>query len=91
MAATLAEQLSDEFRGRAYAVVNGLIALADATGSLGFAWLGETGRLGPAHAMAVAAVVGAGLAAAVLMAGGARSIARHERSRLAALREPPAG
>src|SRR5438034_331129 len=44
MAATLAEQLSDEFRGRAYAVVNGLIALADAAGSLGFAWLGETGR-----------------------------------------------
>lgn len=91
MAATLAEELSDEFRGRAYSWVNGLIALADASGSLAFAWLGEARRLGPAHAMGIAAVVGAGLGAMVLVAGGAAAIARHEGKRLAAIRQEEAG
>ncbi len=89
MAATLAEELSDEFRGRAYSWVNGLIALADGTGSLAFAWLGEPERLGPAHAMGVAAVVGAGLGGLVLVAGGAAAIARHERRRMAVARMDP--
>jgi MFS family permease len=88
MSATLAEQLSDEFRGRASSVDNGMLALSEAIGSLGFAWLGESGRLGAAHGMALAAAVGAGLGAIVLLAGGARAISRHEHQRLAATRAP---
>jgi MFS family permease len=89
MAATLAEELTDEFRGRANSVQMGVFALAEGVGSLGFAWLGEPDRLGAAHAMGVAAVVGAGLGGAVLLAGGAAAIARHEHRRL--LPAHPAG
>ena len=83
MAATLAEELRDEFRGRANSVEAGLLALSEAVGSFGFAWLGEAERLGPAHAMALAAIIGAGLGTLVLLAGGAAAIARHEHRRLA--------
>jgi predicted MFS family arabinose efflux permease len=86
MAATLAEELSDEFRGRANSVQMGVFALSEGIGSLGFAWLGETGRLGAAHAMGVAALVGAGLGMAVLLMGGASAITRHEHQRLATTR-----
>jgi hypothetical protein len=86
MAATLAEELSDEFRGRANSVEMGVLALSEGIGSLGFAWLGEPHRLGVAHAMGVAAVVGAGLGVVVLLAGGAAAITRHEHKRLAQVR-----
>jgi hypothetical protein len=91
MAATLAEELTDEFRGRANSVEMGLLALSEGIGSLGFAWLGEPERLGAAHAMGVAAVVGAGLGAVVLLAGGAAAIARHEHQRLVPARPQGAG
>jgi MFS family permease len=91
MAATLVEELSDEFRGRANSVQMGVFALSEGIGSLGFAWLGEPGRLGAAHAMGVAAVVGAGLGVVVLLAGGAAAISRHEHRRLAPARPEGVG
>lgn len=83
MAATIAEQLVDEVRGRANSVVDGLYEVATAIGSLAFAWLAEPGRLGPARAMAASAVTGSGLGVLVLLVGGAAAIAVHERRRLA--------
>jgi NRE family putative nickel resistance protein-like MFS transporter len=83
MEATIAEQLANEYRGRVHGSINALTELAAATGSLGFAWLGEASRLGPARAMALSGLTGAGLAAVVLMVGGAAAIARYERARLA--------
>ncbi|TMK87322.1 MAG: MFS transporter [Actinobacteria bacterium] len=83
MTATLAESLPERLRGRAYAAVDTMWELTAAIGFLGFAWLGEAGRLGAANGMGVAAVVGSALGAAVLLGGGARAIAGSERARLA--------
>ena len=88
MEATIAEGLADEYRGRVYGTVNSLTELASAVGSLGFAWLGEASRLGPARAMALSGLTGAALAALVLVVGGAAAIAHYERQRLAPAREP---
>jgi MFS transporter, NRE family, putaive nickel resistance protein len=85
-AATLAEALPNEIRGRANSMSHAMLAVAETVGSIGFAWLGEPGRLGPAHAIALAAVVGTGLAAVVMAGGGLAAIARHEQVRLAGIR-----
>jgi MFS transporter, NRE family, putaive nickel resistance protein len=83
MSATIAETLSDDLRGRAYAATESLFALSAAIGSLGFAWLGDSGRLGAARAMALAGVTGCLLGVTVLAAGGIGAIRRSERARLA--------
>jgi MFS transporter, NRE family, putaive nickel resistance protein len=88
MTATIAETLPDHVRGRAYGATESMYALTSAVGSLGFAWLGDVGRFGPARAMAVSAAAGCGLALAVLAAGGWAAIARSERERMR--RPPPA-
>ena len=85
MSATLAEALPDEVRGRAYGAINALVELAGAVGALGFAWLGE--RIGVALGMSVAAASSVGFGVLVLLLGGARAIAGHERERLAAARD----
>ena len=89
MSATIAETLSDHLRGRAYAATESIYSLAAATGSLGFAWLGDAGRLGPASAMALSGAAGSVLALAVLSAGGLSAIKRSERARLATVGRPP--
>lgn len=93
MAATIAETLPDHVRGRAYGATESMYALTSAAGSLGFAWLGDVGRFGPAKAMAVSGGAGCILALAVLAAGGLAAIRRSERARLAApsTRPPPLG
>lgn len=85
MAATLAETLGDDLRGRAYGIANGLGELAAATGSVAFAWLGDPGRLGPGNGIALAALVGTMLGAAVLASGAGSAITRTERTRLAGI------
>jgi NRE family putative nickel resistance protein-like MFS transporter len=89
MSATLAEALPDDVRGRAYGITQAVNELGAAAGSLTFAWLGETHRLGPATGMAAAGAVGAGLGLLVLVAGGAEAIRRRERVRLAARTAEP--
>lgn len=89
MSATIAETLSDHLRGRAYAATESMYALAAAVGSLGFAWLGDAGQLGPARAMALAGATGCLLALAVLAAGGMGAIRRSERARLASVGRSP--
>jgi NRE family putative nickel resistance protein-like MFS transporter len=86
MTATLAEALPDALRGRAYGVEQALFELFAAIGSIGFAWLGEAGRLGPAHGIGVSAITAAALGTVVLALGGARAIRAHERDRMAALK-----
>jgi len=85
MSATIAETLPDEVRGRAYGATESMFALASAVGSLGFAWLGDAGRLGAAKAMALSGAVGCALGLVVLAAGGAWAIRRHEQGRLSML------
>jgi hypothetical protein len=89
MTATLAESLPERLRGRAYAAVDTMWELMAAAGFLGFAWLGEAGRLGPANGMGLSAVVGSALGVAVLILGGARAIRRSEHRRLATLETGP--
>ena len=83
MTATIAETLSDDLRGRAYAATESMFALTTAVGSLGFAWLGDAGRLGSARAMALSGAIGCLAALAVLAAGGIGAIRRSEQARLA--------
>ncbi len=83
MSATIAETLPDHVRGRAYSATESLYALTSAVGSLGFAWLGDVGRFGPAKAIALSGGAGCLLALAVLGAGGLSAIRRSERARLA--------
>jgi MFS family permease len=83
MSATIAEAIRDDVRGRAYGAGDSVYEFAAAAGSLGFAWLGEPGRLGAVAGLALAAGVGAVLAAIVLAAGGAAAIIAFERRRLA--------
>jgi MFS family permease len=80
--ATVAETLPDTMRGRAYGAIQAVNELASAIGSLLFAWLVGSGRLGAASGIAVAAGAGAGLGAVVLLLGGLRAIRRSERARL---------
>jgi NRE family putative nickel resistance protein-like MFS transporter len=82
MTATIAETLSDHLRGRAYAATESMYQLAAAAGSLGFAWLGDVGRVGPARGIALAAAAGCLLSLAVLAAGGMGAIRRSELARL---------
>jgi MFS transporter, NRE family, putaive nickel resistance protein len=91
MPATIAETLPDHLRGRAYSATESMFALTAAVGSLGFAWLGDAGRLGAARAMALAGVTGCALGLAVLAAGGIGAIRRSERARLAAVDTPTLG
>jgi NRE family putative nickel resistance protein-like MFS transporter len=91
MTATLPETLPDALRGRAYGVVMALYELTSAVGSLGFAWLGEAGRLGPARGMAAAAATGAALGGIALLTGGAKAIRAHEHERLAAIKDSTRG
>jgi MFS transporter, NRE family, putaive nickel resistance protein len=83
MSATLAETLPDDVRGRAYSVVNSMTELAAAIGSIGFAWLAESGHLGVTSAMGLAAGVGTVLGLVVLAGGAAGPIRRREHERLA--------
>jgi predicted MFS family arabinose efflux permease len=85
MGATIAETLPDQFRGRAYGATESLFALASAVGSLGFAWLGDTARVGPARAMALSGATGCALGLVVLAAGGLAAIRGNEHARLALL------
>ncbi len=80
--ATVAETLPDTMRGRAYGAIQAVNELASAIGSLSFAWLVGSGRMGAASGIAVAAGTGAGLGAVVLLLGGLRAIRRSERTRL---------
>jgi MFS transporter, NRE family, putaive nickel resistance protein len=84
MTATIAETLADHVRGRAYGATESMYALTSAMGSLGFAWLGDAGRFGPAKAMAFSGGAGCVLALGVLAAGGLAAIKRSERARLVA-------
>jgi hypothetical protein len=65
-----------------------MFALASAIGSLGFAWLGDAGRVGPARAMALSGAAGCALGLVVLAAGGLAAIRRNEHARLAVLDAP---
>jgi NRE family putative nickel resistance protein-like MFS transporter len=85
MTATIAETLSDHLRGRVYAATESMYQLAAAAGSLGFAWLGDVGRLGPGRALALAGAAGCLLSLAVLAAGGMGAIRRSERARLSTI------
>ncbi|HEY3210992.1 MAG TPA: MFS transporter [Actinomycetota bacterium] len=89
MTATIAETLPDRVRGRAYSATESMYALTSAVGSLGFAWLGDVGRFGPAEAMALSGAVGCVLALAVLGARGLGAIRRSERARLATVARAP--
>jgi NRE family putative nickel resistance protein-like MFS transporter len=89
MTATIAETLPDRVRGRAYSATESMYALTSAVGSLGFAWLGDVGRFGPAGAMALSGAVGCVLALAVLGARGLGAIRRSERARLATVARAP--
>ena len=84
MTATIAETLPDHVRGRAYGATESMYAFAGAVGSVGFAWLGDAGRVGPARAMALSGAIGCLLALAVLAVGGIGAIRRSEGKRLAA-------
>ncbi len=86
VSATIAEAMPDDVRGRVYAANESVYDLASAVGSLGFAWLGEAGRLGVVASLTLAAGVGAALEAIVLAAGGLAAIAAFERRRLAAIK-----
>jgi hypothetical protein len=81
----IAEAMPDDVRGRVYAANESVYALASAVGSLGFARLGEAGRLGVVASLTLAAV-GAALQVIVLGAGGLSAIAAFERHRLAAIK-----
>ncbi len=83
MSATIAETLPDHVRGRAYSATESMYALTAAVGSLGFAWLGDVARFGPAKGIALSGGAGCLLALAVLGAGGLSAIRRSERGRLA--------
>jgi len=83
MSATIAETLPDQVRGRAYSATESMYALTAAVGSLGFAWLGDVARFGPAKGIALSGGAGCLLALAVLGAGGLSAIRRSERGRLA--------
>jgi NRE family putative nickel resistance protein-like MFS transporter len=83
--ATIAETLPNEVRGRAYAAIETVNAVAAATGSLLFAWLGASNLLGPSAGIAAAALTGTALGLIVLTLGGARAIHRSERARLGAI------
>jgi NRE family putative nickel resistance protein-like MFS transporter len=87
LAATIAEAMPDDIRGRVYAADESIYDFSSAVGSLGFAWLGESSRLGVVASMTLAAAAGAILGAIVLAAGGLAAIAAFERRRLAAIRE----
>jgi MFS transporter, NRE family, putaive nickel resistance protein len=89
LAATIAEAMPDDVRGRAYAADASIYDFASAAGSLGFAWLAEPSRLGVVTAMTLAAGVGAALGAIVLAAGGLAGIAAFERRRLSAIARSP--
>jgi predicted MFS family arabinose efflux permease len=94
LAATIAEAMPNDVRGRAYAADESIYDLASAAGSLGFAWLGEPARLGVVASMTLAAAAGAVLGAIVLAAGGVAAIAAFERRRLDAIKAsagPPLG
>jgi MFS family permease len=91
MSATIAETLPDQVRGRAYGATESMFALASAVGSLGFAWLGDPGRMGASGAMALSGAAGCALALAVLAAGGLRAIRQSERARFALLGGSAAG
>jgi len=92
MSATLAETLPDDVRGRAYSVVNSMVELAAAVGSIGFAWLGESDRLGVVAALALAAGTGTALGLVLLLAVAGPIIHRREHDRLAGIgRIPSAG
>jgi hypothetical protein len=86
MAATVAEAMPNDVRGRVYAADESIYDLASSAGSLGFAWLGEPARLGVVAAMTLSAVFGAALGVVVLAAGGVAAIAAFERRRLEAIR-----
>jgi MFS family permease len=86
MSATIAEAMPDDVRGRAYGAVESVYELAAAAGSLGFAWLGEPGRLGVVASITLSAGIGAMLGAIVLGAGGVTAIAAFERRRLSSIR-----
>jgi MFS transporter, NRE family, putaive nickel resistance protein len=83
MTATIAETLPDHVRGRAYSATESMYAFAGAVGSLGFAWLGDVARVGPARAMALSGAIGCLLALAVLAIGGIGAIRENEAKRLA--------
>jgi NRE family putative nickel resistance protein-like MFS transporter len=95
LAATVAEAMPNDVRGRVYAADESIYDLASAAGSLGFAWLAEPARLGVVASMGLAAVTGAALGAIVLAAGGVAAIAAFEHRRLEAIRAgigpPPNG
>jgi hypothetical protein len=59
MSATIGEAIPDDVRGRVYGAGDSVYELAAAAGSLGFAWLGEPGRLGAVGGLTLAAMVGA--------------------------------
>jgi MFS family permease len=86
MDATIAEAMPPGMRGRAYGAQQSVYDFASAAGSLGFAWLGEPGRLGVVSAMTLSAGVGAMLGALVLAAGGLTAISAFEQRRLAGIR-----
>jgi NRE family putative nickel resistance protein-like MFS transporter len=86
LAATIAEAMPDDVRGRAYSVDESMWDLWGGLGALGFAWLGEPGRLGVVGSLTLAASAGALLGAAVLAAGGLAAIAAFEQRRLEAIR-----
>jgi len=86
-AAVVAETLPDSVRGRVYGARNALTLFVYAVGSLLFSWAGERAHLGVVDGMALATAVSAGLAALVLVFGGARAIHRTETARLLAAEE----
>ena len=85
MAATIAEALADDVRGRAYGATEAMWELSSAAGSLAFAWLADPSRLGVVASFAWGAVISTALGAVVVVAGGLAAIASFERRRLAAI------
>jgi MFS transporter, NRE family, putaive nickel resistance protein len=85
LAATIAEAMPDDIRGRAYAANESIYDVGSVVGSLGFAWLGEASRLGVVASMTLAAASGAVLGGVVLAGGGLAAIAAFERRRLEAI------
>src|SRR4029450_5523411 len=86
LAATIAEAMPDDVRGRAYAGNEAIDDGGWVVGTLGFAWLGEASRLGVVASMTLAAASGALLGAIVLAAGGLAAIGAFERGRLEGVR-----
>ena len=89
MAATIAEAMPDDVRGRAYGATEAMWELSSAAGSLAFAWLADPSRLSVVASFAWGAVISTALGAVVLMMGGISAIASFERRRLAAIVAEP--